>query len=107
MKKSLQYVVFAFLLSGSLVACKNNAPKETRLIPKDAIAVVSLNAYSLKDKLQNDGISIDTILSKIFEKDTSSKKKIEKSLTTYVLMQVSIGKKKYIFLLLEKSPRQF
>ncbi len=74
MKKSLQYVVFVFLLSGSLVACKNNAPKETRLIPKDAIAVVSLNAYSLKDKLQNDGISIDTILSKIFEKDTSSKK---------------------------------
>ncbi len=74
MKKSLQYVVFAFLLSGSLVACKNNAPKETRLIPKDAIAVVSLNAYSLKDKLQNDGISIDTILSKIFEKDTSGKK---------------------------------
>ncbi len=74
MKKSLQYVVLAFLLSGSLVACKNNAPKETRLIPKDALAVVSLNAYSLKDKLQNDGITIDTILSKIFEKDTSGKK---------------------------------
>ena len=74
MNKSLQYVVFAFLLSSSLVACKNNAPKETRLIPKDALAVVSLNAYSLKDKLQNDGITIDTILSKIFEKDTASKK---------------------------------
>ncbi len=74
MNKSLQYVAFAFLLSVSLIACKNNAPKETRLIPKDALAVVSLNVYSLKDKLQNDGIAIDTILSKIFEKDTSGKK---------------------------------
>lgn len=74
MKQNLQKLAFVLFLSGSLIACKNNAPKETKLIPKDALAVVSLNAYSLKEKLQADGITIDTLLSKIFEKDSSGEK---------------------------------
>ena len=74
MKQHLQKLAFVFFLSGSLIACKNNAPEETKLIPKDALAVVSLNAHSLKEKLEADGITIDTLLSKIFEKDSSGKK---------------------------------
>jgi hypothetical protein len=74
MKQNLQKLAFVLFLSGSLIACKNNAPKETKLIPKDALAVVSLNAYSLKEKLQADGITIDSLLSKIFEKDSSGEK---------------------------------
>jgi len=72
MKRFTTYLLTAVLLTGLLVSCKNNAPKETRLIPKDALAVVSLDPNSLSEKLQNGGISIDTILSKIFEHDSSS-----------------------------------
>lgn len=71
MKRSTSYLLITVLLTGLLVSCKNNAPKETRLIPKDALAVVSLDPNSLSEKLQNGGISIDTILGKIFEKDTT------------------------------------
>ncbi|MFW1406263.1 hypothetical protein ACEV85_23735, partial [Vibrio parahaemolyticus] len=34
-----------------LSSCSNNAPKEARLIPKTAIAVASVNAFTLKEKL--------------------------------------------------------
>jgi len=74
MKKSIQYLLILVLLTSLLVSCKNNTPKEARLIPKDALAVVTLDAYSLRDKLKADGITIDTILSKIFEKDSTDKK---------------------------------
>jgi len=74
MKKILQYFLLLVLLTSTLVSCKNNTPKEARLIPKDALAVVTLDAYSLRDKLKADGITIDTILSKIFEKDSTDKK---------------------------------
>jgi hypothetical protein len=74
MKKSIQYLLVLVLLTSALVSCKNNAPKEALLIPKDALAVVSLDAYSLRDKLKEDGITIDTILSKIFEKDSNGKR---------------------------------
>ncbi len=71
MQFSTKYLLTAVAMIGLLVSCKNNAPKETRLIPKDALAVVTLDPNSLSEKLQNGGISIDTILSKIFEKDSS------------------------------------
>ncbi len=74
MKKSTQYFLVLVILTSALVSCKNNTPKEARLIPKDALAVVTLDAYSLRDKLKADGITIDTILSKIFEKDSNDKK---------------------------------
>ncbi|MFX5705279.1 hypothetical protein ABTE52_20060, partial [Acinetobacter baumannii] len=56
-----------------LSSCSNNAPKEARLIPKTAIAVASVNAFTLKEKLEKNGITIDTLLDKIFEKDSSGK----------------------------------
>ncbi len=59
---------FIVLLAISLLfSCKNHAPKETRLIPKDAISVVSIDAYSLKEKLEKEGVSIESILNKIFK----------------------------------------
>ncbi|MFX6230413.1 hypothetical protein ABTF44_20680, partial [Acinetobacter baumannii] len=54
-----------------LSSCSNNAPKEARLIPKTDIAVASVNAFTLKEKLEKNGITIDTLLDKIFEKDSS------------------------------------
>ncbi len=74
MKKSIQYLLLLVLLTSTIVSCKNNTPKEARLIPKEALAVVTLDAYSLRDKLKADGITIDTILSKIFEKDSNGKR---------------------------------
>jgi hypothetical protein len=73
MKIRMKHLMLATLLAGTLVSCKNNAPKETRLIPKDALAVVTMDAFSLKEKLRNDGITIDTLLGKIFEKDSAGK----------------------------------
>ncbi len=74
MKTSTQYLLMLVLLTSLLVSCKNNTPKEARLIPKGALAVLTLDAYSLKDKLKEDGITIDTMLSKIFEKDSTGKR---------------------------------
>ena len=56
-----------------LSSCGSKAPKEARLIPKNAVAVASVNAFALKEKLEKNGITIDTLLDKIFEKDSSGK----------------------------------
>ena len=74
MKKNIQYLLLLVLLTSALVSCKNYTPKEALLIPKDALAVVTLDAYSLRDQLKADGITIDTILSKIFERDSNGKR---------------------------------
>lgn len=56
-----------------LSSCSSKAPKEARLIPKNAVAVASVNIFALKEKLEKNGITIDTLLDKIFEKDSSGK----------------------------------
>lgn len=56
-----------------LSSCSSKAPKEARLIPKNAVAVASVNIFALKEKLEKNGITIDTLPDKIFEKDSSGK----------------------------------
>lgn len=80
MKRSIYFLMIAGISTLLLISCKNNAPKETKLIPKEALAVLTIDPNTLKDKLQDGGISIDTILGKIFEKDTTDiadRKKVE------------------------------
>lgn len=53
----------------TLSSCKNNIPKEAGYIPKEAGFVLSLDPQQMKDKLQKGGISIDTLLQRIFRND--------------------------------------
>lgn len=55
-------------------SCSNKAPKEARYIPKDASLVLSIAPGQLKEKLQNGGITIDTLISYVFSKDSADQK---------------------------------
>ncbi|HVZ24514.1 MAG TPA: DUF4836 family protein [Sediminibacterium sp.] len=55
-------------------SCSNKAPKEARYIPKDASLVLSIDPGQLKEKLQNGGITIDTLISYVFSKDSTDQK---------------------------------
>jgi|694.fasta_scaffold34548_2 hypothetical protein len=59
--------LLVLIVTSLLISCKNNVPKETRLIPKDAFAVVSIDAFALKDKLEKNGANIDSILGDVFK----------------------------------------
>lgn len=74
MTTRFHHLVLAVLFAGTLISCKNNAPEETRLIPSEALAVVTIDPNALSEKLQNGGISIDSVLGKIFEKDSADTK---------------------------------
>ncbi len=71
MKRSIHALLLIATSSIFFVACSSNAPKESQMIPKDAMFVVSLDPNTLKEKLQNGGISIDTILMKAYQKDST------------------------------------
>jgi hypothetical protein len=66
MHSSFLVIIFALVLS----SCKNNTPKEARYLPKDASFVLVLDPQQMQDKLQKGGISIDTLIGKIFKKDS-------------------------------------
>lgn len=78
MKKTLA----AFLLvSAGIIffsSCKSGGVKEAKYIPKEAGFVLVLNPEQMQDKLQKGGISIDTLIGKIFKKDSSDQKDKEK-----------------------------
>lgn len=74
MKKMLQHICLILLLAAGLSSCKNNIPKEAKYIPKDANFVLVLDPQQMQDKLQKGGISMDTLLSRVFKKDSSDKK---------------------------------
>ncbi|MDP1971721.1 MAG: DUF4836 family protein, partial [Sediminibacterium sp.] len=71
MKRGIHYFMLITISSSFLISCSNNAPKETKLIPKEAMIVVSIDPNAFKEKLQNGGISIDSILSKGYQKDST------------------------------------
>ncbi len=71
MKRGIHYFMLITISSFFLISCSNNAPKETKLIPKEAMIVVSIDPNAFKEKLQNGGISIDSILSKGYQKDST------------------------------------
>ncbi len=53
-------------------SCKNNAPKEAKYIPKDASLVFVLDLEQLQDKLQKGGISIDSLINRVFKQHDTS-----------------------------------
>jgi hypothetical protein len=78
MKKTpgeLLFILFTILLFAS---CKSGGVKEAKYIPKEAGFVLVLNQQQMQDKLQKGGISIDTLIGKVFKTDSSDKKDKEK-----------------------------
>ena len=63
-------IVMALLIS----SCSSKGPKEAAFIPKDAAFVASIDAASLKSKMQALNINFDSIINKIFDQDSARDK---------------------------------
>jgi hypothetical protein len=74
MKKILQSSLLLLFVTLVLTSCKNNVPKEAKYIPKDASFVMILDPEQMQDKLQKGGISIDTLIGRIFKHDSPDSK---------------------------------
>ena len=70
MNKITRISLWVLFLAITLISCKNNTPKEARYIPKDANFVLVLDPQQIQDKLQKGGISMDTLLGRIFKQDS-------------------------------------
>lgn len=74
MKPTFRSLLPILVLLVVFSSCSNKMPKEARLIPKDASAVIILDPGAMQDKLNNGGISVDTLLSRIFKHDSTDGK---------------------------------
>lgn len=70
MKQIVRTSFIVLLVALALASCKNKTPKEARYIPKEAGFVLSLDPQQMQDKLQKGGISIDTLVKRIFKNDS-------------------------------------
>lgn len=66
MKKILNLLCSALVVAVALTSCKSHVPKEAKYIPKDANVVLILDPQQMQDKLQKGGISIDTLINRVF-----------------------------------------
>ncbi len=69
MKSLLRSLTGALLVAVILTSCRNNTPKEAKYIPKDANLVFVLDAKQVQDKLQKGGISIDSLIARLFHNE--------------------------------------
>ncbi|MEO7530243.1 MAG: DUF4836 family protein, partial [Sediminibacterium sp.] len=74
MKKNLYSTFLIIGIAVVFSACKNNVPKEAKYIPKDAGFVLILDPQQMQDKLQKGGISIDTLIARIFKNEPADSK---------------------------------
>ncbi len=70
MKQIVRTSFLVLLMAATVVSCKNKTPKEAKYIPKEASFVLSLDPQQMQDKLQKGGISIDTLIKRIFKNDS-------------------------------------
>lgn len=70
MKRVVYQTLVFFWFVATLASCKHEVPQEAKYIPKDANFVLALDPGQMKDKLQKGGINIDTLLSKVFKRDS-------------------------------------
>jgi hypothetical protein len=74
MKKLWSSTLLVLLFALALTSCKNNVPKEAKYIPKNASVVLVLDPQQMQDKLQKGGISVDTLIARIFKNDAPDSK---------------------------------
>ena len=70
MKQIFRTSFLVLLIAATVISCKNKAPKEAKYIPKEASFVLSLDPQIMQDKLQQGGISVDTLIKRIFKNDS-------------------------------------
>lgn len=67
MKKLIQSASILFLTIVLFSSCSNNTPPEAKYIPKDASFVLVADPNQMKDKIEKGGISMDTLIERIFK----------------------------------------
>jgi len=78
MKSALQSILAVIVIAVVFTSCSGGGPKEARFIPKSSSAVIVLDPGAMQDKLTKGGISIDTLLSRVFKNDSIDTKDKEK-----------------------------
>jgi len=78
MKSALQSILAVIVIAVVFTSCSGGGPKEARFIPKSSSAVIVLDPGAMQDKLTKGGISIDTLLSRVFKNDSIDAKDKEK-----------------------------
>lgn len=106
MKRCLSFILPAGILCIVFASCSNKAPKESRFIPKDAAVVISIDPGALKNKLQNGGISLDSIWAKGFEKDSTSKEDQQKIADLRNAAGINWNEKIHFFNFLQKENKK-
>ena len=72
--KKLFIPVYLLLIAAALSSCSSKGPKEAKLIPKNAIFVSSVDAGSLKSKLEALHINYDSLFNSLFTDDPEQSK---------------------------------
>ena len=72
--KKLFIPVYLLLIAAALTSCSSKGPKEAKLIPKNAIFVSSVDAGSLKSKLEALHINYDSLFNSLFTDDPEQSK---------------------------------
>ncbi len=70
MKQLSLYLSITCVVLLTLSSCSNKAPKEAKYIPKNTSIVLSVDPLQMKEKLQKGGISIDSLLARVFNNDS-------------------------------------
>lgn len=99
MKKLIQPFLFLCIITAALSSCKNEVPKEAKYIPKEASFVMVLDPQQMQDKLQKGGISMDTLIGKIFSADTADVKDRAKFEDLKNNAGINWGNKLFVFML--------
>lgn len=61
MKKIARLITILFAVAVAITSCNSNKPTLAKYIPKDAVAVIGLNAKSITEKLATGNLSLDTL----------------------------------------------
>ncbi len=104
MNQSFRYFLIISIVAATVSSCKSKAPKEAKYIPKDASFVLVVDPQLMQDKLQNGGISMDTLLKRVFKNDSLDSK--DKAFFNELRMNAGMnwGEKIFLFMLQKANP---
>ncbi|MCW3087448.1 MAG: hypothetical protein JWQ78_834 [Sediminibacterium sp.] len=103
MKQLVRSSLLILVVAATMVSCKNNTPREAKYIPKDAGFVLAVDPQQMQDKLQKGGISIDTLINKVFRHDSSDAKDRAKFEDVRDNAGIDWSEKFFLFMLQKKS----
>ena len=104
MNKITRNSLWVLFMATTLISCKNNTPKEAKYIPRDANFVLVLDPQQLQNKLQNGGISMDTLLGRIFKQDSIDTKDKARFQDLKDIAGINWGDKLFVFMTQKTNP---